>query len=88
MSAIKDDVRLEEMGINSLAKIELKADIETLFQTNINDFTPELVVKDVLGLLNSSIDASEESNHDSGTSSSTSLSLMVFTPKSPEAERI
>ncbi|KAI4234156.1 MAG: hypothetical protein LQ349_003972 [Xanthoria aureola] len=28
------------------------------------------------------------SRHDSGTSSSTSLSLMLFTPKSPEAEKI
>lgn len=90
MSAIKDDARLEEMGIYSLAKIELKAGIETLFQMNIDDydFTPESTVKDVLGLLQLSIDGSEESSHDSGTSSSTSHCLMIFTPKSPEVERI
>lgn len=82
MSAIKDDARLEETGIYSLAKIKLKADIETLFQINIDDyaFTPESTVKDVLGPLNMSIDASEESSHDSGTSSSTSLCLMIVTP--------
>ncbi|KAL8751877.1 MAG: hypothetical protein Q9199_006133, partial [Rusavskia elegans] len=87
--AIKDDAHLEEMGIDSLAKIELKADIETSFQINIDghDFAPESTIKDVLRLLNLRVDGSEDSSHDSATSSSTSLSSMVFTPKSPEMHR-
>ena len=44
MSAIKDDARVEEMGIDSLAKIELEADIETLFQINIDDYDREHLI--------------------------------------------
>lgn len=44
MSAIKDDARVEEMGIDSLAKIEFKADIETLFQINIDDYDREHLI--------------------------------------------
>ncbi|KAL9007561.1 MAG: hypothetical protein Q9180_009625, partial [Flavoplaca navasiana] len=61
MSAITDDARLEEMGIDSLATIELKADIEASFQINLNDhdFAPNSIIEEILRLLSLSVDVTD-----------------------------
>ncbi|KAL8880957.1 MAG: hypothetical protein Q9198_001740 [Flavoplaca austrocitrina] len=61
MSAITDDARLEEMGIDSLATIELKADIEASFQVNLNDhdFAPNSTIEEILRLLSLGVDVTD-----------------------------
>ncbi|KAL8898519.1 MAG: hypothetical protein Q9192_002045 [Flavoplaca navasiana] len=90
MSAITDDARLEEMGIDSLATIELKADIEASFQVNLNDhdFAPSSTIEEILRLLSLSVNVTEDSGLTDALSSNTSLSSMVLTPNSPEMLRI
>ena len=79
--SITDNAHLEEMGIDSLAKIELKAELEASFEIDVDDFAIESTVEEVLQLLNLAIDGREGSSHGGA---STSLSSLVFTPKSPE----
>lgn len=61
MSAITDDARLEEMGIDSLATIELKADIEASFQVNLNDhdFVLSSTIEEILRFLSLSVDVTD-----------------------------
>lgn len=53
VTTIKDKSRLHELGVDSLSKIELKAEIEETFATEIEDcnFTTETSVETVLDLL-------------------------------------
>ncbi|KAL8770525.1 MAG: hypothetical protein Q9209_003781 [Squamulea sp. 1 TL-2023] len=85
-SSIKDDASIEEMGIDSLAMIEFKAEVEDSFHIELadSDLEPESTINNVLQLLNSNSDGSAEFSDEGATSSSTSLSSMVVTPKSPE----
>ncbi|KAL8998311.1 MAG: hypothetical protein Q9169_002625 [Polycauliona sp. 2 TL-2023] len=87
--AIADEVRLVEMGIDSLAKIELVADIEASFHFTVDDhvFSPESTVKDIIRLINKTIDTSGHASLEDAVSSSTSLTSMVPTPDSSEMHK-
>ncbi|KAL8777970.1 MAG: hypothetical protein Q9213_007622 [Squamulea squamosa] len=89
VSSITDDATIEEMGIDSLAMIELKAEVEAKFHIELddNDLEPGSTVNNVLQLLNSNSDGSAEFSNEGATSSSTSLSSMVLTPKPPEMHK-
>ncbi|KAL8729519.1 MAG: hypothetical protein Q9166_004691 [cf. Caloplaca sp. 2 TL-2023] len=86
VSAVSDGARLEDLGIDSLARIELKAEIGDTFDAEINDndLNPGARVKDLVRLLDTSPGVSEESSPGKTISSRTSPSSILFTPKSPE----
>ncbi|KAL8699113.1 MAG: hypothetical protein Q9224_001556 [Gallowayella concinna] len=88
-ASITDNARLEELGIDSLAKIELRAEIEAAFNTDVNgsELTPETTFLELLQLLGPALDASEELDFGEANSSATSLSSIVLTPMSPQISR-
>lgn len=85
-STITNDTRLEELGIDSLAKIEMTVEIKAAFNIDIQDdlFDPETKVTDILQVLSPDVDGSEESSLEEATSSRISLSSPVFTPNPPK----
>ncbi|KAL8820375.1 MAG: hypothetical protein Q9223_001397 [Gallowayella weberi] len=87
--SITDSTRLDELGIDSLAKIELRAGIEATFNANFDgiELTSETDFKEILQIIGPSLDDSETSSFGDANSSETSPSSIAHTHMSPKISR-
>ncbi|KAL8715419.1 MAG: hypothetical protein Q9220_000753, partial [cf. Caloplaca sp. 1 TL-2023] len=90
VTAITDDASLGELGVDSLARIELKADLETDFDTHIDDgnFTSDTRIKDLLAILSTDSEKSLEVIATDTSSSNSKSSPTLLTPGTPSAGEV
>ncbi|KAL8803017.1 MAG: hypothetical protein Q9182_003443 [Xanthomendoza sp. 2 TL-2023] len=87
--SITDSTRLEELGIDSLARVELRAGIEATFNIDFdgNELTPDTEFREILEILGASLDGSDKPSFGDSNASAISPPAIALTPMSPKAAR-
>ncbi|KAL8971451.1 MAG: hypothetical protein Q9197_003267 [Variospora fuerteventurae] len=85
INSIDDGASLADLGVDSLARIELKGEIEAAFGTGIDDafLLESTTIKDVLDFFCPASDDSTLDSSDISTQPSTSSTALVTTPVTP-----